>query len=125
MCNETVHDSLAALKLFPNWFVTRFVTAFYADENILYFNRDFGNVIFTCNKMGILNIDLNNINLENNFDEDESDTIILIRILTWHTKFEKRKAPNYHKLALSLAKSLCLGENKAKTRAHFDHGIRH
>ena len=42
--------------------------------------------------MGILNIDLNNINLDNNFDEDDPDTIILIRILAWHSKFKKRRA---------------------------------
>ena len=27
-----------------------------ADENILYFNDDSGNVVFSCNEMGILNI---------------------------------------------------------------------
>ena len=42
--------------------------------------------------MGILNIDLNIIDLDNNFDEDDHDTIILIRLLAWHIKFEKRKA---------------------------------
>ena len=42
----------------------------YADENILYFNEHFDNVVFNCNEMGILNIDLNNINLDNNFDEE-------------------------------------------------------
>ena len=42
--------------------------------------------------MGIVNIDLNNINLDNNFDEDDPETIILIRLLAWHIKFEKRKA---------------------------------
>ena len=42
--------------------------------------------------MGILNIDLNNITLDNNFDEDDPDTIILIRLLAWHIKFEKCKA---------------------------------
>ena len=41
--------------------------------------------------MGIVNIDLNNINLDNNFDEDDPDTIILVRLLAWHIKFEKRK----------------------------------
>ena len=41
--------------------------------------------------MGILNIDLNNISLDNNFDEDDPDTIIVIRLLVWHVKFEKRK----------------------------------
>ena len=42
--------------------------------------------------MGILKIDLNNINLDNNFDEDDPDAIILIRLLAWHIKFKKRKA---------------------------------
>ena len=42
--------------------------------------------------MGILNIDLNNINLDNYFDEDDPDTIIHIRLLAWHIKFQKRKA---------------------------------
>ena len=64
----------------------------YADENIIYFNEDFDNVAFNCNEMGILDIDLNNINLDNNFDEDDLDTIILIRPLAWHIKSEKRKA---------------------------------
>ena len=42
--------------------------------------------------MGILNIDLNNTNLDNDFEEDDPDTIILIRLLSWHIKFRKRKA---------------------------------
>ena len=44
--------------------------------------------------MGIHNVDLNNINLDNNFDESDPDTIILIRFLAWHIKFEKCKALN-------------------------------
>ena len=43
--------------------------------------------------MGILNIDLNCINLDDDdFDEDDSGTIIHVRHLAWHTKFEKCKA---------------------------------
>ena len=42
--------------------------------------------------MGILNIDLTNINLDNNFDEDDPDTIIVIIVLTSYIKFEKLKA---------------------------------
>ena len=72
--------------------VKKLFTAFYTDENILYFNEDSGNVVFNCNEMGILNIDLNNINLYNNFDKDDPDTVILIRLLVWHIKFEKHKA---------------------------------
>ena len=65
----------------------------YADEKILYFTDDSGNVIFTCNGMGILNIDLNNINLDDaNYDEDDSDTIIHVRLLASRIKFDKRKA---------------------------------
>ena len=64
----------------------------YADENILYFNEDSGNVVFSCNEMGIFNVDLNNSNLDNNIDEDDPDTVIHIRLLAWHIRFEKRKA---------------------------------
>ena len=86
MCDEAIDDSLAALKLIPGWVVTskiikKLYTALYADENILYFDEDSYNV-FSCNEMGILNIDLNNINLDNNSDEDDPDTIIPIRLLT-------------------------------------------
>ena len=42
--------------------------------------------------MVILNIDHNYINLDNNFDEADPDSLILIRILHWHNKLEKRKA---------------------------------
>ena len=42
--------------------------------------------------MGILNIDLNYINLDNNFDEDDPDIIILIKLLAWHIKFRKHKS---------------------------------
>ena len=63
----------------------------YADENILYFNEGSNDTIFKCSGIGILNIYLNNINLEGKFDEDDPDTIILIRLLVWHIKFRKRK----------------------------------
>ena len=59
---------------------------------ILYFNEDSDNVVFTCNEMGIFNIDLNNIIFDDtNYDEDDSDAIISVRLLAWHIKFEKRK----------------------------------
>ena len=94
MCDKAVDDSLAALKLISYWFVTskmikKIFTALYADENILYFNEDSGNVVFSCIEMSILNLDLNNSNLDNDFDEGDTDTIILIRLLAWDIKFEK------------------------------------
>ena len=98
MWKKAADDCLATLKFVLDWFVTSkmikiLFTALYADENVLYFNEDSGNVVFICNGMGILNIDLNNINLCNiNYNEDDPDTIIHVKPLAWHIKFEKRKA---------------------------------
>ena len=38
--------------------IKKLYTALYRDENISYFDKDSGNVVFSCNEMGILNIDL-------------------------------------------------------------------
>ena len=43
--------------------------------------------------MDILSVDLNNNNLNDaNFDEDDPETTILVALLSWRNKFEKRKA---------------------------------
>ena len=36
-------------------------------------------VKFCCNEIAILRVNLKNISLDDNFDEDDTDTIILIR----------------------------------------------
>ena len=74
------------MKFNPDWFVTskmikKLYTALYADDDSLFFDEDSVNVIFCCNEMGILSVNLNNINPDNNFAEDDPDTIILIRLL--------------------------------------------
>ena len=97
MCDKAVDYSLAALNLIPDSFATskliqELLPALNTDENILYFNENSDNVVFSCKEMGVLNIDCNNVNLDNNFDEDDPDTIFLIRFLAWHFKFEKWKA---------------------------------
>ena len=63
MCGEPVVDCLTALKVFPDWFITskmikKLFTILYIDDNILCFNEDSGNVVFSCNEMDIHNIDL-------------------------------------------------------------------
>ena len=94
MFHRAVDDSIATLKLIPDWFVKiktikKLFTALHADEKILYFNEDFLNVAYICNEMAILNTDLNNINLDYlNYIEDDLNTIILIRLLVWHIKFK-------------------------------------
>ena len=56
------------------YLLTYLLTYLHSDENILYFDEDFGNDVFNCNEMGILDIDLNCINLDNNnFDKDDPD----------------------------------------------------
>ena len=77
------------MKLVCDLFVT---STMVKNENILYLNEDSANVIFSCNEIGILNIDINNINLDNIFNEDDPDTIIIIRLLACHIKFDKGKA---------------------------------
>ena len=65
MCDEAVNESIATLKLVPDWFVTSTIIKEFADENILYFNEDSGNAVLNFNEMGILNTYLNiNINLD-------------------------------------------------------------
>ena len=65
--------------------------ALYADENILYFDKASANAVFIYNEMGILDIDLSNINLDNDFDENNPGSIVYVRLLAWYIKFDKRK----------------------------------
>ena len=64
--------------------IKNLLCALHVDENILCFNEDSGDGIFSCNEMDILIIDLNNIDLDDtNYDEDDPDeTTIHIRLLT-------------------------------------------
>ena len=68
--------------------IKKLFTALYAGETILYFKEDSGNAAFNYNEMGFVKIDLHDINLDDNFDKDDPDTIILIRLLAWHIKSE-------------------------------------
>ena len=81
MCGEAVHYSLASLKLIPDCLpetskmIKKLYTALYADDNIVYFNENSGDVAFSCNKMSIFSIDVNNIYIGNNFVKNDPDTI--------------------------------------------------
>ena len=44
--------------------------------------------------MGILGVNRNNINLDNNFDEDDLDTIILFGLFPWQKKNAKHLKRN-------------------------------
>ena len=97
MCDEAVDTSPAALKFIPDWFATskmskKLYIALYAHDSLPLLDEDSSGVTFCCNQLGNLNVNLNNINLDNNFDEDDPDTIIHIRHLVLHSRFKKRKA---------------------------------
>ena len=58
MFDKAVDHSLGALKLVRDWFVTskiikQLFTALYTDLNILNYNDDSTNVVFSFNEMGI------------------------------------------------------------------------
>ena len=97
MYDEAIADSLASLKLITDWFVTskmikKLYTALHAIDNIIYFNWNSGEDVFCCNEMGIPSIDLNNIYLDDSFNEDDPDAIILIKISARQIKFGKSEA---------------------------------
>ena len=58
--------------------IKKLFTALCAAGNILYFNEDSGHAVFNYNEMGIVNTDLNNINRDDNFDEEDPNTLILL-----------------------------------------------
>ena len=78
--------------------------------------------------MGIFSVDLNNINLDDaNFHENDLKTIIHVRPLAWHNKFEKRKAfkKNIKKELIPVAChptrqwDWCMPEDKKKEKEPF------
>ena len=82
-CDEAVVDSLAALKIIADWFVTskmvkKIYIILYATDGLLFFDEDSGDVIFCTNEMGIFSVNYNDIIIDSNFNEDDPDTIILL-----------------------------------------------
>ena len=48
--------------------------------------------------MDIFNTDLNDISLDDKFDEDDPNSITLIRLLAWHIKFRTLKKVKKQKI---------------------------
>ena len=67
MCDKAADDFLPALKFVPDWFVSskmikKLHDALFADNDILFFGEDSSNVTLSSDEMGIISVDLNNIN---------------------------------------------------------------
>ena len=93
MCDKAVDDFPPTLNFVLDWFVTsRMIKKLLllSMQIKVYFNQDSGNAVFNYNEMGVLNIDLNYIKREDkNFNEDDSGTIIHVRVLACHIKLKK------------------------------------
>ena len=77
MRDKAVDDFPTALKSVPDWFVTSKViknlhSALFADDNVLFCDKDSGIVTFSSDEMSILSVDFNNNNL---------DDAILIKVI--------------------------------------------
>ena len=69
MYDKVVDDFLPALKFIPNWFVTskmikKLHNTLFTDDGMLFFNGDSVSVTFFGDELGILSVDINNINLD-------------------------------------------------------------
>ena len=87
MSDEAVNDCLTALNVIRDWFVKclkSFMKLYWLRMIYSFFDEDFGKVTFCANEMVILGVGLDNINFDddNNFDEDNPETIIHVRILS-------------------------------------------
>ena len=57
----------------------KILTALYADESILYFNKNASDALFPCNDICVLNIDLNNIShADTNYDGNNPETELFV-----------------------------------------------
>ena len=77
--NEDVNDCLEPLKSISDWFVTnkilkKFHDALLSNDDILLIDENFSKVTFRANKTGILSVDLDKINFD---DENDFGEIIL------------------------------------------------
>ena len=68
--------------------------ALLADGHMLFIHDDSGDITFSSNEMDILSVDLNNINInvDVNFEDDDSETIIYVRLMAWCNRLKQHKA---------------------------------
>ena len=73
--------------------IENFHDASNTNDDILFFDKDFSKAVFFADQMGILGVDLDKTNLDDyyNFADDDPETVIHVRFLAWHDKFEKHK----------------------------------
>ena len=83
------HEILFLIGLLQVRTLEKLYNDLFAEGDVLFFDDDSGNVTFFGVEISILSVDLNNINLDDvNFDKDDPETIIHVRLMTWGNKFK-------------------------------------
>ena len=82
---------LMIVQQYQKLFLIDLDNALHTNNKILFYNKDFDEFIYIANQRYIIAVDLDKINLDyDRFSEDDSVTIIQVRLLAWHINFEKR-----------------------------------
>ena len=98
MCDKTVDAFPPTLNFFLNWFlaskmIKKLDGDLFVKGDIIFVNEDYNNVTFFSDELHILSVDLININLDDiNFEEDDPETIVHVRLMAWCNRFKQRKA---------------------------------
>ena len=98
MRNKAVDAFLPTLKFVSNRSVKnkmlkKLDDVVFSNDDIVFVNEDSDNVTFFRDDMGLIVIYLNKINLDDdNFDDDDSETIIYVRLMSWCQGYKQRKA---------------------------------
>ena len=97
MCEEAVDACLPAMKFVVNWFVTPKMledlgsTVFF-NSDIDRGNVDLGILTLLNDGMDFVNVNLNNVCLDDDFNDDDLDTICLVKLFTCCNRYKKCEA---------------------------------
>ena len=80
-----------------------------ANDDILFFNEDFNKVTFLAKTYPCSRSWYNYLDQDNNFHEDDTVTILYIKLLDWCSNFEKRKALKKNKQRIN---ACCMASKK-------------
>ena len=95
MYKEAVDAWLPLLKCVLDLFVRNKIlldNTVLFNDGIIFVNGDSDNVTIFSDDMGLVNVYLNNVSLEDvNFDNDDPETIIHVKFMVWCNRYKQHK----------------------------------
>ena len=97
MCDKVADDFLPKLKFVPDWLVTSKMIKtlnedLFTNDGIIFINEGPKNVTFFGGEMVILSVDFDENNLDEvNFDEDDPEAFIHVRLMAWCNRSKQCK----------------------------------